>query len=592
MGATESKLAFRKNVFMLYEQRNIPQTDEEYFANFYQLPENAEDVFNLFSPKDIRKVRDTAPENLETLLKKVTTRLFSFVELSTKPTKEDIRDVLNCVRILTRILPYIFEADGGHVEENVFWTRNDTAPDAVDDRMGPRLVRAVVQLLFFRGFTLPDMVSEYPGVLYIILEKGIGASAAPTTSSVITSSRIEVLRLLLTVISGTMYKPGSEVLRWVNRWTVVMATGLEKKAVLTLLCSLLNSALNYDPVGWGLIPYNHVLFTDTQEQLVTLSLECLAALLDLGSGIALQKRASIVAPPDSVSPSETGQATDAFPAGKTEDPHAEITGNNEFRYYAAKLHRAEDFAYIMEGISRLLKNPLDTANTYLPGANKRVTVHTEVLMVLWKLMETNEKFALYAKESDKILTVLAAILHFALENKGNSSEIGLVRTCCFLLHMLSQERAFAIQLNTPFDPSTVGVAIKTLPIFAQGCWGDFMFLAVHAIVTSTGKTPVASLHENFLISLANVSPYVKSLTVVTVNKLLSLFMSFSNPAYMMSNETNHKMVFYILDIFNNMVQYQLTGNTHLVYAIVRHSQRFHDLQNMTFDSAYDELNRL
>ena len=44
-------------------------------------------------------------------------------------------------------------------------------------------------------------------------------------------------------------------------------------------------------------------------------------------------------------------------------------------------------------------------------------------MLFWKLIEINEKFAAYAKESSSILTVLAAIVHFTMANKGNPSEI-------------------------------------------------------------------------------------------------------------------------------------------------------------------------
>ncbi|KAI9325207.1 high-temperature-induced dauer-formation protein-domain-containing protein [Zopfochytrium polystomum] len=507
MGATESTLAFRKNVFALFEQRNL--SDDEFFAQFYQLPTNAEEIFNLFSPKDIRFVRDSAPENLQTLCKKLSARIFRFTSLETAPTKEDIRDVLNCSRILTRIVPYIFEtATSENLAETIFWTRSSDAADAVDDRLGPKLIRSVVQLLFYKGLTLPDSVSKDPGVRYVIWDKGVGASAAPSAPAAIIANRIEVLRLFLALLSSGMYHPAATSMKVVNKWAVTVGTGLEKKAVLTLLCSLLNVPCNYDPVGWGLIPYNHVFFTDSHEQLVTLCLETLIVLLDFGGGAPLTRRQSI-------------------------SVHAE------------------------------------TANTYLPGANKRISIHTEVLMLFWELMDVNE------------VTLVC-----------RQARLGLVRTCCFLLHMLSQDRAFAVQLNTAFDASIVGVASKSLPMFAQGNFGDFLFLAIHAIITTTSKTPVASLHENFLITLTNVSPFVKSLTVVTVNKLLGLFMSFSNPGYMLSNETNHKMVFYVLDVFNNMVQYQITGNTHLVYAIVRHKNRFHELHEMTFESATEELNRL
>ncbi|RKO94468.1 high-temperature-induced dauer-formation protein-domain-containing protein [Blyttiomyces helicus] len=71
MGVTESKLAFRKQVFQLNEQRNVSRDLDDFWSNFFKLPDSAEEVFNLFSPKDVRKLRDSAVENLETLFHKV-----------------------------------------------------------------------------------------------------------------------------------------------------------------------------------------------------------------------------------------------------------------------------------------------------------------------------------------------------------------------------------------------------------------------------------------------------------------------------------------------------------------------------------------
>ncbi|KAI8833717.1 high-temperature-induced dauer-formation protein-domain-containing protein [Chytridium lagenaria] len=514
MGATESKLAFRKNVFALYEQRNLSASDDQFWSKFYQLPETPEDVFNLFSSKDIRRVRDTASENLETIASKVSDRLFKFIASTTVPTKDDIRDALNCCRILTRILPFVFETGNADLEEKIFWTRsNSEEGENVDDRLAPRLVRGVMQLLFFRG----------------------GNFKCTPTSATLVNNRIEVLRLLLTILSYTMYISTGEVLKKTNKWAIVVATGLDKKTILTLLCSLLNTAMSYDPVGWGLIPYNHMLFGDSQEHYISLCIQLLVVSLDLGSGVHLQKRPRLSQIPTATEP------TVAFPE--------------------------EDNA-------------------------KKLTLHTELLMLFWKLFESNEKFAKYAVECEQILTVCGALLHFCLDAKGDPNHIGIVRMACFIIHILSQERAFGVQLNTPFDSSAMGPAVKTLPLFSNGCWADFFILSIHVLITTTGKSPLSALHENFLICLANVSPYIKSLTVVSSNKLLNLFNSFSNAGFMLANESNHKLIFYLLDIFNNIVQYQITGNSHLVYAIVRSRQRFHELNDLTFATASTELQRL
>jgi hypothetical protein len=161
-----------------------------------------------------------------------------------------------------------------------------------------------------------------------------------------------------------------------------------------------------------------------------------------------------------------------------------------------------------------------------------------------------------------------------------------------MIHLFSQERSFAVQLNKPLDPFSLGVATKSLPIFSQGCWADYFFLAIHTFITTTAKTQATTLHENFLIALTNVSPYIKSLTVVSVNKLMSLFTSYSNAGFMLANENNHKMIFYIIDIFNNMVQYQISGNCQLVYALVRFKTKFHELEDLSFEDAVKELTRL
>ncbi|KAI9004645.1 high-temperature-induced dauer-formation protein-domain-containing protein [Gaertneriomyces semiglobifer] len=524
MGATESKLAFRKSVFQIYEQKNVPATNESFWSNFYTLPDTAEDVFNLFGAKDIRRVRDTAPANLETLLSKITSRLFAFLTLSTFPTRDDTRAVLNCIRILTRILPYIFEHDDQTLEERLFW-----APSTEEDEipLGTRLARAVIKLLFFRGFTLP-VGTESVGVQYLIWEQGVGSSITPPVGRDETNNRIETMRLLMTLLSRSMYCPPPEVLNFENRWAKAILTGLEKKAALALLCSLLNTVVNYDPVGWAVLPYNHLLFANAEEHLVTLCLQALVVLLD-------------IRPPG-------------------------------------------------VDLSQLLTNPLESANTYLPGSTKRANIHVEVLLCFWKLMEHNEGFAHQIMESDKILLVLASIIYFLVEARTDPAQAGLVRLCSFLLHIISQSRTFGVQLNAAFDHSLVGAAAKCVPTFTSGTWADFFFLAIHTLTTTPGQTVLN--RESLLVAMTNVSPYAKSLNPTTSTKLLSLFSMFSNPAFVVANESNHKLVFYLLETFNNLLQYQVAGNTALIYAIIRHSSKFYDLRDLTFDKAVAELDRI
>ena len=51
--------------------------------------------------------------------------------------------------------------------------------------------------------------------------------------------------------------------------------------------------------------------------------------------------------------------------------------------------------------------------------------------------------------------------------------------------------------------------------------------------------------------------------MVAANKLLHLLEAFSTPWYLFSNPANHHLVFFLLEVFNNMIQYQFDGRLSL-----------------------------
>jgi hypothetical protein len=98
---------------------------------FWSLPETAEDVFSLISPSDIRRARDTAPENLETLILALTSRLFALRHHPAFPDAElaPAQEALNCMRVLTRLFPFIFESDElREWQERFWWSRRRKRP--------------------------------------------------------------------------------------------------------------------------------------------------------------------------------------------------------------------------------------------------------------------------------------------------------------------------------------------------------------------------------------------------------------------------------------------------------------------------------
>lgn len=333
MGASESKLAFRRNVFRLYEERNIPVTDDAFWSTFTELPVSAEDVFGLFNPQDIRSVRDKAPENLKTLLKKVLETLFTKTDTiniataTARFTDSDTKIVNNALRILTRLLPYLFEVPDALLENDIFWNglshsnsnnsdpSNTTNASILPDTTGAKLVSTVLHLLFCQGYTLPEINGERTNFTLAIWRVGLGASSSPSSTAAFDQNRTEVLRLLLVILSKWMYFPPQQILYASTHWTAVLETPgiISQKHVLTLLCSLINTVLSYDPVGWGL-PYNHVLFSDSQESLAMVSLHVMLALLAYGQTNG--RRESMIVPPTS---SENLVPSNKEPKGKEKD---------------------------------------------------------------------------------------------------------------------------------------------------------------------------------------------------------------------------------------------------------------------------------
>lgn len=237
---------------------------------FWELPESSEDVFSLFAPTDIRRTRDRALENLETLILAVTSRLFilrhhpSFPDPEIAPEK----DALNCIRVLTRILPYLYEKESlASWEERFFWgqrrkrTRQAAIANEVlfdeaqeEEQVKPEtdgfeeakplaeeLIDTLVDLLFFSELTLPPQLHGRPKVSYAIWQSGVGCNTAVATSKEYESNRAEILRLLLTLAGQSMYMSSGILPQRGVRTLTHLCACPDKQTVLSVLCSLLNT---------------------------------------------------------------------------------------------------------------------------------------------------------------------------------------------------------------------------------------------------------------------------------------------------------------------------------------------------------------
>lgn len=549
MGNADTKLNFRKAVVQLTSKsQEIDANDDTFWDQFWcENVSSVQDIFTLIPAPEIRILREEAPLNLGNLCYKAVEKLVKAVDCSCR-TQGEHQTVLNCCRLLTRLLPYIFE----DLEwKGFFW---ESLPGKEEEQSMPlahSLLNALCDLLFCPDFTVvaskksgPDKAEELQSVdsCEYIWEAGVGFAHSPPRHPILDSNRTELLKLLLTCFSETMYSPPIDLSVSPNRWIQYLTSG-ENRHALPMFTSLLNTVCAYDPVGLG-VPYNHLIFTDSLEPLVDVALQILIVTLDhdTSSGI----------------PMEEG-----------------VIGDNLFINYLSRIHRDEDFQFILKGITRLLNNPL--MQTYLPNSTKKVHFHQELLVLFWKMCDYNKKFLYYVLKSSDVLEVLVPILYHLNDSRADQSRVGLMHIGVFILLLLSGERNFGVRLNKPYT-ATVPMDI---PVFT-GTHADLLITVFHKIIT-TGHQRLQPLFDCLLTILVNVSPYLKTLSMVASTKLLHLLEAFSTPWFLFSAPSNHHLIFFLLEIFNNIIQYQFDGNSNLVYTIIRKRQVFHALANLPTD---------
>jgi hypothetical protein len=583
MGASDSKLTFKQGIFRLSEPRQIP-ADDPYWTGFWELPESAEDIFSLFSPADIRRTRDNNLSNLETLILAVTSRLCvlrnhpSFPDPELAPEK----DALNCIRVLTRILPFIYEAD--HLEaweDKFFWAArrrrsrhgqlaqtevlfDEADPDQTPTQREPEfekakplaeeLIDTLIDLLFFSEFTLPKAPAGKKKVTYAIWQSGVGCNTPIVSTKEFENNRTEILRLLLTFASKSMYTSANLLPVKGVKAITYLATCPDKQVVLSVLCSLLNTTLKYNPATWR-VPYEHVVFKDSKQVLVTYCLQLLLVLV-------------------------------LYPIP---EPGNGTPPKNYFRHFLGRLHRPQDFQFIFDGMYRILNQPLQATSSYLPGSQKSLTWAPEMLMLFWEALQCNKRFRSFIIDTDRAHDMTVLVLYYAIDHRNDPSKQGLIRMCIFILQTLSVEPNFGKGLNQAFEQQETLPASIRIPNF-HGTYADYLITSIYTLLT-TGKGKLDAIYPALLAILNNIAAYIQHLGRAPSSKLLQLFASMSSPSFLFANENNHALLQSLLEALNAMIEHQYQKNPNLVYAIIRSRKRFHSLREFTLESGQAEIER-
>jgi hypothetical protein len=196
--------------------------------------------------------------------------------------------------------------------------------------------------------------------------------------------------------------------------------------------------LKYNPATWR-VPYNTLMFKDPKQILVTYTLQLLLVIL-------------------------------LYPIPE------QITGNtpkNYYRHFLGRLHRPQDFQFIVDGMTRILNQPFQANTSYIPGTQTETKFSPEMIMLFWEITQCNKRFRSYIIDTERAHDFVILILFYATDYKADASKQGVVRMCAFLLQTLSVERKFGLNLNKAFDGQDLLPAVIKIPGF-RGTYGDFL----------------------------------------------------------------------------------------------------------------------
>ena len=347
-----------------------------------------------------------------------------------------------------------------------------------------------------------------------------------------------------------------------------ITTQCSRQAVLSLICSLLNTVscfgrnidirntdrskvIKYNPASWR-VPLDLTAVTrDPKQLLVTYSLQLLLVLI-------------------------------IYPVPNDQP--------NVFRKSLSRLHRVEDFQFIQQGLTLVLTQPVSGVASYVPTVSKALPWAPEMLVLFWELLQCNKRFRSFIIDTDRAHDFIVLVLYYAMDAKDDPARQGTVRMCIFILQTLSVEPTFGRRLNKPFVGQDSLPSTLRIPNF-HGTYADYLITSIHTILTTT-KGRLESIYPALLAIVNNIAPYVQELQRATCTKLLDLFISFSSPAFLLANDSNHTLLLSLLEAMCAILDHQYDANRRFVDIVCRCHKHFEALRDFTVDGALTELDRI
>lgn len=234
---------------------DVDSSKNEFWDELWKSVLSAEEIFELVSADDVRKLICEHPENLRIMVTQAVAQLYQVVET---PYPIYFDQALNCARILSRLLPFLLESKSKAVK-GLLWNKNIVSNNSGNTDAGPHdsepLAVILVNTLFHLLF-LPDFTIEDPNVAFeegdintqafktaLMWAPGVGSTEkAVVNSTQFDSNRVDVLRVMIAAFSDSLYQSADTYDSCASMWLEV-ATSEDAPYAELVFYSLMNTVL-------------------------------------------------------------------------------------------------------------------------------------------------------------------------------------------------------------------------------------------------------------------------------------------------------------------------------------------------------------
>lgn len=568
MKSPEEKIQFKNHFFKLGQGRIIPVSDEKFWLVFWNTPRELADIFELITPFDVQTVRD---QNLPNILLFVHVLALKILEYAANFSSRKHLELLNCLRFLAKIIPFIYELPNyvSEIDPLLFWSREFTPLQLLLTAQGPTLdnsativipndspvlgvslATSLVDLLLMPGFTIDEVID--PSVPKLSLwEPGIGASGKyQTPNSIHDSNRVEVLRALTVLISLSFYDKPSNLISQGSRFLTFMVTCLPKTTLVSLVCSLFNITCRSarKPEECGLI-YENKALSEVRHLCVSYSVQLFTSLL--------------------VYPIPSLETTKFLLEHKLTISKKPL---NVVRVFFGKLSRESELLFMVSHLLNILKYPLNSQDGR-PSKHQPSPWALEASIVLWELLQCNKNFRTTIAER-LVITLSPYLLYHVFAFHDTPQLSNLVKISANFLFYISSEESWVEALVSPMSESVIEAFPPEFSPLHVTTTRDFLIVQICDLLKAVcpgGSNNVAENLQMFLMPtlveiLFNITPVVNrniagtnidsrkmtnvnpcgGLTYLACKALTHLLIKFSTKTFLLEGPRNAEMLALIL----------------------------------------------